>query len=209
MPVKIAIVYYSSTGCTHKLATAIAEGAREAGGEVRLVKAQETAPEAAVAGNEAWKAHRERTNDIPEATLGDLEWADALIFGSPTRYGNVASQLRAFVDTTGGLWAKGAFKDKVASAFCTSATAHGGQETTALNLLQMFLHWGCLVVSPGYLDPLMFKVGNPYGVSYATNNGTADPSEDDLAAARFQGRRVVETAARLAVNRPDGVPTQP
>ena len=201
MPVKVAIVYYSSTGCTHRLAEAIAQGAKEAGAEVRLVKAKETAPPEAVDANEAWKAHREGTAHVPEATLDDLEWADALIFGSPTRYGNVASQLRAFLDTTGGLWAKGAFKDKVGAAFATAATAHGGQETTALGLLQTFLHWGCVVVAPGYLDPVMFKVGNPYGVSYATNNGALDPDEDTLAAARFQGRRTVEAAARLAVNR--------
>ena len=198
MPVKVTVVYYSSTGCTHKLAAALAQGARERGAEVRLVRAKETAPDAAVAANEAWKAHLEATADVPEATLDDLTWADAIVFGSPTRYGNVASQLRAFIDTTGGLWAKGAFKDKVGGAFCTAATAHGGQETTALALLQMLLHWGCIVVAPGYLDPVQFKMGNPYGVSYATNNGEDDPDEDTLAAARFQGRRVAETTARLA-----------
>lgn len=201
MPVKVAIVYYSSTGGTHKLGDAIAQGAREAGAEVRLLKVRETAPEAAVASNAAWKAHLAATDDVPVATNDDLEWADAIVLGSPTRYGGAASQIRAFIDGTGPLWAKGALVDKIGSAFGSAATAHGGQEATVLSLLTTFYHWGSIVVTPGYIDPIQFKVGNPYGVSFASNNGQTPPDEDALAAARFQGRRVAETAARLAVNR--------
>ncbi len=201
MPVKVAVVYYSSTGGTHKLADAVAQGARESGAEVRLLKVKETAPESAVASNERWKAHLEETNGISEATLGDLEWADAIVFGSPTRYGNAASQLRAFIDSTGPLWGKGALVDKIGSAFCSAATLHGGQEATILSLLTTFYHWGSIVVAPGYADPIQFAMGNPYGVSFASDNGQTPPDETALAAARFQGKRVTETAARLAVNR--------
>ena len=201
MPVKVAIVYYSQTGGTHKLADAIAQGAREAGAEVRLLKVKETAPEAAVAANERWKAHQELTNGVPEATLDDLEWADAIVLGSPTRYGGASSQLRAFIDTTGPLWAKGALVDKIGSAFCSAATLHGGQEATILSILTTFYHWGSIVVAPGYVDPIQFAMGNPYGVSFTSNNGQNPPDETALAAARFQGKRVAETAARLAVNR--------
>ena len=201
MPVKTAIIYYSATGGTHKLAEAIAEGAREAGAEVRLLKVKETAPEAAVGSNEKWKAHLEATNSVPEATLADLEWADAIVMGSPTRYGGAASQLRAFIDATGPLWAKGALADKVCSAFCSAATAHGGQEATILSIYTTFYHWASIVVTPGYADPIQFQMGNPYGVSFASENGKNPPDETALAAAKFQGKRVVETAARLAVNR--------
>lgn len=201
MPVKVAIVYYSQTGGTHKLAEGIAEGARGAGAEVRLLKVKETAPDEAVDSNQAWKAHREATNGVPEATLADLEWADAIVLGSPTRYGGAASQLRAFMDTTGPLWAKGALVDKIGSAFCSTATLHGGQEVTIHSILTAFYHWGCIVVAPGYVDPIQFAMGNPYGVSFTSNNGQNPPDETALDAARFQGRRVAETAARLAVNR--------
>lgn len=203
MPVKTAIIYYSATGGTHKLAEAIAEGAREAGAEVRVLKVKELAPEQAIASNEGWGAHVKETAHIPEATNADLEWADAIILGSPTRYGGAASQLRQFMDTTGPLWAKGALVNKVASAFCSTATAHGGQETTIHNILTAFYHWGCIVVTPGYADPIQFAMGNPYGVSFASSNGTVPPDETALAAARFQGRRVVETTARLLVSRPE------
>lgn len=202
MPVKTAIIYYSATGGTHKLAEAIAEGAREAGSEVRVLKVKELAPEQAIASNEGWGNHVRETAHIPEATLADLEWADAIILGSPTRYGGAASQLRQFIDLTGPLWAKGALVDKVASAFCSAATAHGGQEATILGILTTFYHWGSIVVAPGYADPIQFAMGNPYGVSFTSQNGAVPPDDTALAAARFQGKRVVEVAARLAVNRP-------
>lgn len=202
MPVKTAVIYYSATGGTHKLAEAIAEGAREAGSEVRVLKVKELAPEQAIASNEGWGNHVRETSDIPEATLADLEWADAIIMGSPTRYGGAASQLRQFIDLTGPLWAKGALVDKIASAFCSTATLHGGQEITIHNILNAFYHWGCIVVTPGYVDPIQFAMGNPYGVSFTSQNGAVPPDETAIAAARFQGRRVAETAARFVASRP-------
>lgn len=189
---KVAIIYYSATGTTYELAKAVEEGAREAGAETKLLKVKETAPEAAINSNEGWKKNIEATKDIPEATTDDLEWADAIVFGTPTRYGGASSQLRAFIDTTGGLWGKGALIDKIGSSFTSAATAHGGHENTILSLNSVFYHWGMIIVSPGYNDPIQFQMGNPYGVSHTSGNGTIPPDETALVAARFQGRRVAE-----------------
>src|SRR5919107_5364938 len=132
MAAKVAIIYYSSTGTTYALARAVEEGAREAGAEVRLRKVKELAPEAVVAANEGWAAHRQETQDVGEASNDDLTWADAIIFGTPTRYGLPSAQLKQFIDQTGGLWARGALANKIGSAFTSAATHHGGQEATVL-----------------------------------------------------------------------------
>jgi len=201
MSVKIAIIYYSATGTTYQLARAVEEGARGAGAEVRVRKVRELAPEEAIASNEGWAAHRLETQDVAEATLDDLRWADAIVFGTPTRYGLPAAQLKQFLDTTGGLWARGALVNKVCSSFTSAATSHGGQETTLVNLNTTFYHWGAIIVGPGYADPIQFQSGNPYGVSFTSNNGTLKPDETALAAARFQGRRVAEITAQLLAGR--------
>jgi NAD(P)H dehydrogenase (quinone) len=197
MQPKVAIIYYSSTGTTYKMARAVAEGAREAGAEVRLAKVREIAPEAAIQSNEKWAKHVENTREVREAQLADLEWADAIIFGTPTRYGGATSQLRAFIDTTGGLWFQGKLANKIGSSFTSTATPHGGQENTILSLNSVFYHWGALIVSPGYLDPIQFQMGNPYGVSFTSNNGEFDPDETALAASRFHGRRVAQITAQF------------
>ena len=197
MATKVAIIYYSATGGTYKLAQAVAEGAREAGAEVRVLKVKELAPEEAIASNQGWAAHRLETQDVPEATLDDLEWADAIILGAPTRYGMPAAQLKQFIDTTGPLWAKGKLVDKIASSFTSTATSHGGQETTIVALNNTFYHWGSIIVPPGYADPIQFAAGNPYGASFTSNNGQVPPDENALAAARFQGKRTAETATRF------------
>jgi NAD(P)H dehydrogenase (quinone) len=194
---KVAIIYYSATGTTYQLAKAVEEGAREAGAETRLLKVRETAPEAAVNSNEKWKNHAEETRGVQEATVDDLKWADAIIFGTPTRYGGATSQLRAFIDQTGGLWASGALVNKIGSSFTSTATSHGGQEATILALNTVFYHWGALVVAPGYVDPIQFQSGNPYGTSFTSQNGEAAPDEVALGAARFQGRRVAEVTAQF------------
>ena len=173
---KVAIIYYSSTGTTYQLAKAVEEGAREAGAETRLLKVRETAPEAA---------------------MDDLTWADAVIFGTPTRYGGATSQLRAFIDQTGGLWASGALANKIGSSFTSTATSHGGQESTILSLNTIFYHWGAIIVAPGYVDPIQFQSGNPYGVSFTSQNGAVSPDEVAINAARFQGRRVAEVTAQF------------
>ena len=201
MAVKVAVIYYSATGTTYQLARAVEEGAAGAGAGVRLRKVRELAPEEAIASNEGWAAHRLETQAVEEATLDDLRWADAIIFGTPTRYGLPTAQLKQFIDTTGPLWAKGELNNKVASSFTSAATAHGGQETTIVNLNTTFYHWGAIIVGPGYADPVQFESGNPYGVSFVSNNGALKPDEVALAAARFQGRRVAEIAARLVGGR--------
>ncbi|MFC8348513.1 NAD(P)H:quinone oxidoreductase [Streptomyces sp. NPDC057280] len=197
--VNVAIIYYSSTGTVHALAQAAAEGAEKAGAEVRLRRVAETAPPEAIGANPAWARHLEDTADVTEAGHDDLAWADAVLLGTPSRFGNPASQLRAFIDTTGPLWFQGALADKVYSAFTASNTAHGGQESTLLALGNTFHHWGGIIVPPGYTDPVQFRSGNPYGTSHVAGDGP--PGEVSLQAARHQARRVVDTAAALKAGR--------
>lgn len=197
MAVKCAVIYYSATGTTYALARAIAEGAKSAGAEVRLLKVRELAPDEAIASNEGWASHRLETQDVREATLDDLEWADAIILGTPTRYGLPTAQLKQFIDTTGPLWGAGKLVNKIASSFTSAATAHGGQESTILALNNTFYHWSAIIVGPGYADPIQFQAGNPYGTCFVSQNGTVKPDETALAAARFQGRRTAEVAAQF------------
>lgn len=201
MDVKLAVIYYSATGTTYRLARGIEEGAKGAGAEVRLRKVQELAPEEAIASNEGWAAHRLETQNVEEATLDDLVWADAIILGTPTRYGLPTAQLKQFMDRTGPLWAKGQLVNKIASSFTSTATAHGGQETTIIAINNAFYHWGAIIVAPGYADPIQFQSGNPYGTSFTSNNGELKPDEVALAAARFQGKRVTEVTAQFIAGR--------
>jgi NAD(P)H dehydrogenase (quinone) len=193
--VQVAVVYYSATGTVFELAKAAATAAEKAGAEVRLRKVRELAPAEAIATNQGWSDHVGATQHIVEASLADLEWADAIIFGTPTRFGLPSAQLKQFIDTAGGLWAQGKLIDKIVSSFAASATLHGGQETTIVALNNTFYHWGSIIVPPGYGDPIQFQMGNPYGTSHTSNNGEIPPGEVELAAMAFQARRVVETAA--------------
>jgi len=199
---KIAIIYYSATGTVHELAQAIAAGARDAGAEVRLLKVAELAPEQAIASNPAWQAHAEATRDVPVATPDDVVWADGVIFGSPTRFGNVSSQLKQFLDTLGGQWAQGQLADKVYSGFTASATAHGGQESTLLALYQSVHHFGGILVAPGYTDPVKYRDGNPYGTSHVNGQGTIPVDDTARAAAAYQGKRVAVVSAALKAGVP-------
>ncbi|MFI9848442.1 NAD(P)H:quinone oxidoreductase [Nonomuraea sp. NPDC051941] len=197
LSVKLAVIYYSSTGFSAQIAKDIAEAGEKAGAEVRLLKTAELAPEAAIASNSAWAAHAAASLEIPVATPGDVEWADAVIFGTPTRFGNVSSQLKQFIDTLGGLWAQGVLADKVYSGFVTTATNHGGQETTLLALYNSIHHFGGLIVSPGYTDPVKFVDGNPYGTSHIDAQGNNPIGDQTRNAARHQAERVVRMAAAL------------
>ena len=132
-----------------------------------------------------------------DTSEGLRNWADAVVFGTPTRYGNPASQLKQFIDTTGSMWLQGRLADKVYSAFVSAGTNHGGLESTLLALSNTFYHWGSIIVPPAFADPVQFANGNPYGVSFASSNGTVPPDETALASARFQGRRTVEVAAQF------------
>ncbi len=194
--VNVAVIYYSATGNVHALATAIADGARGAGAEVRLRKVKELAPPEAIARNPKWVTHAEATRELPEATLEDLEWADAAIFGSPTRFSNVTAQLKQYIDQTGGLWMQGKLVDKVVSGFTSASTRHGGHESTLIALYNTFYNWGCIIVPPGYADPIQYKSGTPFGATFDSGGG-AVPDEIDLGSARFQGKRVTEIAAIL------------
>lgn len=194
-PVKVAIIYYSATGTVHALARAAAEGADKAGAHVRLRKVAELAPAEAISARPAWGQHLRDTADVAEASLDDLAWADVVLFGTPACFGNPASQLKAFIDTTGALWYRGGLAGKVYSAFTASSTAHGGQESTLLALGNTFYHWGGIIVPPGYSDPVQFQSGNPYGTSHVAGDGP--PGDVALEAARYQARRAVDTAASL------------
>ncbi|MFG2755049.1 NAD(P)H:quinone oxidoreductase [Streptomyces wuyuanensis] len=196
-PVKLSIVYYSSTGTIAEIARELRDAAVKAGAEVRLVKAAELAPRAAVDANPAWAANEAATVDVPEATPEDIEWADAVLFGSATRFGNISSQLKQFIDTLGGLWAQGKLADKVYSGFTSSATLHAGQETTLQALYTSVHHFGGIVVAPGFTDPVKFADGNPYGTSHVDGQGTNPVDDTTRAAARHQAERVVGIAERL------------
>lgn len=195
--VKLAVIYYSSTGTNYELAKWAEAGAKEAGAEVRVVKVPELAPAAAIESNPAWKAHVEATKDVPEATSEVIEWADAIIFSVPTRFGNVASQVKQFIDMQGGLWATGKTVNKVVSAMSSAQNPHGGQEATILSLYTSMMHWGAIIVPPGYSDPVLFAAGgNPYGTS-VTQGQDGKMVEDVQAAVKHQAKRTVDIANRV------------
>ncbi|MEW2384715.1 NAD(P)H:quinone oxidoreductase [Micromonospora sp. NPDC047707] len=193
----VAVIYYSATSITYQLAQAVCEAAGDAGAEVRLRKVRELAPDEAIRSNSGWQAHHLETQNVPEAQLDDIAWADVVIFGSPTRYGMIAAQLKQFIDTTGPLWAQGALANKVYSGFTSTATSHGGQETTLTSLFTIFYHWGGVVVTPAYTDPSQFVAGNPYGASHTSNNGEIAPDSLALGAAALTARRAVEIGTAL------------
>ena len=190
--VKLAVIYYSATGTNFQIASAVKESAEKVEAEVRLRKVPELAPDDVIDQNTEWRAHVEATKDITEANLNDLEWGDAFIFGTPTRFGNVTSQMKQFIDTTGGLWFQGKLANKVVAGFTSAQNPHGGQETTLLALYNTFYHWGCIIVPPGYTDEVLFASGgNPYGVSSNAVPGQQVP-DTVLNSARYMARRVVQ-----------------
>lgn len=192
---KLAIVYYSTYGTNHQMAEIAADAARAAGAEVRLLKAAETAPQTVIDGQPAWKEQAEKTAHIPEATAADMEWADAFLFSTPTRFGNAASQMRAFIDTLGGLWSQGKLA-KPASVMTSTSSPHGGQETTTLSMFHTLIHFGAILVPPGYTDESIPKTGgNPYG--YAHTQG-AEFTDDVKAAIGAQTRRLLHVATKLS-----------
>jgi NAD(P)H dehydrogenase (quinone) len=203
---KLAIIYYSATGHNTTMARRVAAAAEAAGAEVRVRHVAETHDPESFAHNPAWTANYEATKDLPAATGDDIVWADAVIFGSPTRFGSPAAQLRTFLDSLGGLWAEGKLADKVYAAFTSSNTAHGGQETTLLALYITLIHFGGIIVPPGYTDPRKFIDGNPYGASLvATHDNITEFDAATDAALEHLARRVVLTADRLTSPSPPNV----
>lgn len=203
MTAKVAVIYYSSTGTVHALAGAVAEGATSAGAEVRLRRVAELAPDSAIDQNPRWRRHADASSSIAQASVDDLAWADAVAFGTPTRFGTPAAQLKQFIDQTGGLWREGGLADKPVTAFTSAINRHGGSEATILSLANVFYHWGALIVPPGYTDPVVYPAGgNPYGTSAVTGPPTGDgPDGAALAAARYQGRRLAEITLQLLAGR--------
>lgn len=201
---QIHVVFYSMYGHVHRLAEAVAEGAREvAGSAVQLFQVPELVPDAALERSGAARA-RAAFAHVPVATVNGLVEADAILFGTPTRFGNMAAQMRNFLDQTGGLWAKGALVGKVGSVFVSTATQHGGQETTITSFHTTLLHHGMVIVGVPYSCAGLSVLGEvsggtPYGAStLAGSDGTRQPSANELDIARFQGRHVAGIAARLA-----------
>ncbi len=196
---KVLVLYHSTYGHIEKMAQAVAEGAREAGATVDIKRVPETVPEE-LARKSGYKLDQE----APIATVDDLAGYDAIIVGVGTRYGRMASQMAAFWDQTGGLWAKGALVGKVGSAFSSTATQHGGQETTIMGTITQLLHHGLVIVGLPYawagqmtLDEI--SGGSPYGATTITGGqGQRMPSDNELDGARFQGRHVAQIAAKLA-----------
>ncbi|GAB3141521.1 NAD(P)H:quinone oxidoreductase [Microbispora hainanensis] len=197
MTVKVAVIYYSATGSVHSLARAVAEGAVSAGAEVRLRRVAELAPDSAIDQNPSWRRHADAAATVTEASVEDLAWADAFAFGTPTRFGTPAAQLKQFIDQAGGLWREGKLADKPVTAFTSAYNRHGGGEATILSLANVFYHWGALIVPTGYTDPAVYAAGgNPYGTSM-TGPAADGPDTATLEAARHQGRRLARIAIRL------------
>ena len=196
---KILIPFYSRTGTVEALALAVAEGARSAGAEVRLRRAREVVSPAIIAGVPGWKQSAEAMNAKYEApTPDDAVWADGVIFGTPTRFGTMTSELKAYIDSLGGLWAEGKLNGKAGSAFAGSSQMHGGNESTVISLWNPLAHLGFIIVPTGYADGAMFAgAGSPYGASVISGHPPSGPSEAEIAVARFQGRRVTQVAAKL------------
>ncbi|MBJ6724986.1 NAD(P)H:quinone oxidoreductase [Geomesophilobacter sediminis] len=201
---KVYVVYYSMYGHIHAMAQAVADGAREvAGAEVSLFRVPETLTAEVLGLMGAVEAQKAMAH-VPIIKVDQLPEADAIIFGTPTRFGNMCGQMRQFLDATGQLWAQGALIGKVGSVFASSATQHGGQESTILSFHTTLLHQGMLIAGLPYSFAGQMRIdeitgGSPYGAStIAGGKGERAPSENELAAARFQGRHVAEIAARLA-----------
>jgi NAD(P)H dehydrogenase (quinone) len=204
MSVKVQVIFYSMYGHIYRMAEAVAEGAREVeGAEVGLYQVAELVPEEGLEKMGA-KAARAAFGHIPIATPGQLAGADAIIFGTPTRFGNMCAQMRNFLDKTGQLWLSGALVGKAGSVFTSTATQHGGQETTITSFHSTLLHHGMVIVGVPYSETRLLNMaeitgGSPYGAgTLAGGDGRRIPSENELAIARFQGRHVTQIAKKLA-----------
>ena len=195
MSPKITVLFYSTYGTNHAIAERAARAAEEAGAEVRLRRCAETAPQAVVDGQDAWRAQLDKMQDIPEAKPEDMEWADGYFISAPTRFGVAASQFRAFIDTLGPLWQSGALANKAITATTSAQNPHGGQETTLQSIYVTAMHWGAIIVPPGYADGVKFEDGgNPYG--YSCEPGPLD--ETGKKSVAFQAKRLVEFAGKIS-----------
>ncbi len=196
--VNILIVFYSRTGSTETLAKAVGEGAEAAGAEVRLRRARDIVGPDVMAMAPGWAENAARMDAAYQApTSDDALWADGVAFGTPTRVGNVSTELKAYIDSLGGLWFQGKLNGKAGGAFASTSTSHGGNESTIISLFNPLAHLGFIIVPLGYADPSMFRAGTPYGASSVSGQKAIPPTADDLEVARFQGRRLTEVARAL------------
>ena len=197
MSTKLSIIYYSTYGSNVQMAKWAEEAALKLGAEVRVRQIQELAPQAVIDSQPGWKANQEATKDIPVANSDDIVWADAVLFAVPTRFGNVPSQFKQFIDIQGGIWATGNTVNKAVSAMTSAQNPHGGQEATLLSLYTSMFHWGAIVVTPGYTDASVgLAGGNPYGTS-VTINQEGKMVENVRPAVEHQVKRLLEVAAKL------------
>jgi NAD(P)H dehydrogenase (quinone) len=196
---KIFIPFYSRSGTVEALARAVAEGAEAEGAEVRLRRARELIGHDIMSSVPGWKESAEAMNArYPAPTAEDAVWADGIVFGTPTRFGAVSSELKAYIDGLGGLWVKGALVGKAGAAFTGSATPHGGNESTIISMFNPMAHLGLIIVPTGFADAVMFKgAGTPYGPSVVSGNPPSGPTPEELDVARFQGRRIAKVAGAL------------
>lgn len=191
--INLAVIYYSVTGTNYQMAEWAAESGRQAGAEVRILKTPELATEDAIQANPIWRTHVAATTHIPEVTYKDLEWADAIVFSIPSRFGGMPGPVKQFLDSTGALWFNGKLVNKVVSGMTSALNAHGGQEQTILSLYTSMYHWGAIVAAPGYSSPVTFEAGgNPYGTSVTVQSGKM--VEDIKAAVEYQAKRTVNVA---------------
>ena len=198
MTTNVLIAFYSRGGVTEALAKAVAEGAKAEGAEVRLRRAREFVGEEVMKKAPGWLEGAKRMNALYEApTEADAEWADGIVFGTPTRFGSMTAELKAYIDGLGGLWFQGKLVGKAGAAFASTSTLHGGNEMTITSLYAPMAHLGLILVPTGYADPVLFKAGTPYGASSVSGTNSTPPSADDLEVARFQGKRVARVAAAL------------
>src|ERR671914_598098 len=203
---RVLVVYYSATGHVHALAKAVAEGGEQVGADVRLRHVEELAPEMLISQNQAWGRHRSEVSDEPTASLGDIEWADGIAFGTPTRFGNVAAQLKMFVDQAGQLWEEGKLINNVMTAFTSAQTDHGGQESTILALANTFFHWGAIVLPLGYTVHEVFAAGgNQYCASFTSGIRVGPPDPETMAVAVAQGRRLARVAQVIGLAQEQGL----
>jgi len=197
-PTRLLIVYYSRSGAVEALAAAAAEAARGAGAEVRVRRPREVADAAAMAKVEGWTESAARQNDLYQApTHEDAEWADAILFGTPSYFGAMATELKNFLDLLGPQWKRGALAGKVGGAFATASWPHGGSEVVTLSLYAPMAHLGMVILPTGYTDEAMLEAGSPYGASAIVGKENEPPRPEDLDAARHQGRRMVAIAGAL------------
>lgn len=196
--VNVLVAFYSRNGSTEALAKAVSEGARAEGAEVRLRRAREIVSEQIMAKAPGWLENAKRMNQQYEApSEADAEWADAIILGTPTRFGNISSDLKAYIDSLGGLWFQGKLHGKAGSAFTSTSTPHGGNESTIISMYNVMAHLGFIIVPLGYGDTNLFAAGTPYGASSVSGQKNTPPTSQELAIANYQGRRVAHVARAL------------